>query len=82
MRCLISIFKKKDPKLPENYRPIALLDTVYKIYTRLIAARLAEAIGEHLRITQFGFRKDKSTVQAIHIIRRTIEGLFYKFDYE
>lgn len=77
---VVSLFKKKDPKDPDNYRPITLLDTIYNIYTRMLAGRLTEALEKHLRDTQYGFRKEKSTVQAIHIIRRTLEGLFYKTD--
>ena len=41
---IVTIFKKKDPKRPENYRPITLLDTMYKIHTRLIANRLSSAV--------------------------------------
>ncbi len=36
----------------------------------MLAARLTDALDKHLRDTQYGFRKDKSKVQAIHIIRR------------
>ena len=77
---IISIFKKKDPRLPENYRPISLLDTMYKIYTRLLANRLSRALDPLLRKSQFGFRKHRSTAHAIHVLRRTMEGLLHKTD--
>jgi len=77
---VVSIFKKKDPKLHENYRPITLLDTIYKIYTRLLANRLSRAVDPLLRKSQFGFRKRRSTSHATHVLRRTIEGLFHKTD--
>ena len=55
-----------------------LLDTLYKIYTRLIANRLSIAVEPYLRSTQFGFRKRLSTTHAIHVVRRTIEAFFHK----
>ena len=51
---------------------------MYKIFTRLIADRLGNVVDPYLRNTQFGFRKKKSTIHAIHILRRTIEGFFHK----
>ena len=35
--------------------------------------RLAEHLDPHLQKTQFGSRKDKSTGDAIHIVRRVAE---------
>ena len=72
---IIALYKKHNPSKPENYRPIMLLDTMYKIYTRLIANRLSDAVGPYLRNTQFGYR---STTHAIHVVRRTIEVFFHK----
>lgn len=57
----------------ENYRPIALLNTVYKIYAAIIQRRLSDQLDKFLQKTQFGFRKDKSTADAIHCIRRIAE---------
>ena len=75
---IIALYKKHNPSKPENYRPIMLLDTMYKIYTRLIANRLYNAVEPYLRSTQFGFRKRRSTTHAIHVVRRTIEAFFHK----
>ena len=51
---------------------------MYKIYTRLLAARLTDAIEPLLRKSQYGFRRHRSTAYAIHIVRRTIDALFHK----
>ena len=43
---IVMIFKgkKKDPKLPSNYRPISLVNTVYKIYASMLHTRLKLAL--------------------------------------
>ena len=57
----------------ENYRPITLLNTVYKIHAVILQKRLEEGLEKHIQKTQYGFRKDKSTGDAIHGIRRIID---------
>ena len=70
---VVMIYKKGDTSKYENYRPISLLNSIYKIYTAIIQRRLAEKLDKHLQKTQYGFRKDKSTADAIHLIRRISE---------
>ena len=67
---VVTMYKKANPDLPENYRPIVLLQSIYKIYARLVQNRLAEAIDERIWSTQFGFRRNRSTSQPISILRR------------
>ncbi|XP_063372175.1 uncharacterized protein LOC134660374 [Cydia amplana] len=53
---------------PSGYRPIVLLDEVGKLFERIIAARLIkhmEIEGPDLADCQFGFRRNRSTVDAI-----------------
>ena len=71
---VVMIYKKGDTSKYENYRPISLLNSMYKIYTAIIQKRLAEKLDKHLQKTQYGFRQDKSTADAIHIIRRIAEN--------
>ena len=70
---VIPIFKKGDPRVLDNYRPISLLTTLNKLYAILIRGRLQDTADENLPATFFGFRKGKSTADAIHIIRRIQE---------
>ena len=72
---VIMIFKgkKKDPTLPESYRPISLINTVYKIYASMIHYRLKAAIDDRISTVQFGFRSGRSTSTPLFIIRRLIE---------
>ena len=57
----------------ENYRPISLLNSLYKIFAAIIQKRLATHLDAYLQKTQFGFRKDRSTSDAIHCVRRIAE---------
>ena len=64
--------KKKDPKSPSSYRPISLVNTVYKIYAALLHHRIKEAIDDRISPYQFGFRTGRSTSSPL-IIRRLLE---------
>ena len=70
---VVLIYKKGDTSKYENYRPISLLNSMYKIFAAIVQKRLAKTLDKHLQKTQFGFRKDKSTADAIHLIRRMTE---------
>lgn len=57
---------------PSGYRPIVLLDEAGKMLERIIAARLVnhlEMIGPDLAPNQFGFRRGRSTLDAISCVR-------------
>ena len=44
----MSIFKKGDTANLENYRPISLLNTTYKIYAAILKQRTEEGVEELL----------------------------------
>ena len=54
---LIVLFKKGDPKLPANYRPIAILPLLYKLFSRMLCARLEDTIIGQQSIDQAAYRK-------------------------
>ena len=41
---LIVLFKKGEPELPKNYRPIAILPILYKLFARILCNRVQPAI--------------------------------------
>lgn len=65
---------------PSSYRPICLLDTMGKILERLVYNRLLPIVEEKRALSdrQFGFRKSRSTIDAIKMVIDTaadaIEG--------
>ena len=65
--------QKGDPNNLENYRPISLLNTFYKILAMILKNKIEEASEDRLMSTQFGLRKDKSTTQAMYVARREQE---------
>lgn len=67
---IISMFKKGDTQNLGNYRPIALLNAIYKLYAAMLKVRIEEGTERHLQKTQYGFRKGRSTTQALFIARR------------
>lgn len=69
------IHKKGAVERIENYRGITLMDTGYKIYTERLRGTLEKEMTEEevLNRTQFGFRKEKGTIEAIYVLSEIIE---------
>lgn len=54
---------------PSSYRPLCLLDTYGKFLESMIVNRLNKELGvDGLSANQFGFRRGRSTIDAIHRI--------------
>ena len=73
------VFKKGDPQLFDNYRPISILPIFGKIFEKIIYSRLYSFFISQMAIydKQFGFRANHSTAHAvnysINYILRNIE---------
>ena len=61
------IYKKEDPELPENYRPISITVALSKVFEKLLYKQINEYLISQklLSNTQFGFRTSYSTIDAI-----------------
>lgn len=61
------IYKSGDKKLPSNYRPISILPSISKILEKIINNRLIHYLETNnlLATNQFGFRRGKSTDDAV-----------------
>lgn len=64
---VIALFKKGDPKLLSNYRPISLLSVFSKIIEKILAKRIIKFLESNnlLANSQHGFRHNKSTMSAL-----------------
>ncbi|CAK6977732.1 uncharacterized protein LOC114950604 [Scomber scombrus] len=70
---IIPVPKSGDLSKPDNYRGISLTCITAKIYNRMILNRIRSATDPHLRESQNGFRKGRSTTAQILALRRMIE---------
>jgi len=70
---MILLFKKGDPSNLGNYRGITIIDLVLKLYMKILLNRMADVLDPHLRASQNGFRRGRSTIQHILAVRRLIE---------
>ncbi len=76
----IPIYKKKgDINQPENWRPIALSNTDYKIYTSILNNRLMEYSPKLISKNQTGFSKNRFIIDNILIINETLKSNQYKY---
>jgi len=77
-RATLVLLRKEDKPAdsPSGYRPICLLDEEAKLFER-IAGRLVqhlEEVGPDLHGHQFGFRRNRSTTDAILRVRASVEA--------
>jgi hypothetical protein len=61
--------KKGHRMLCINYRPITLLNVVYKIFTILIHNKLSKIMEDKLEDCKMGFRANRSTIDNLFIVR-------------
>ena len=66
------IFKKKDPTNISNYCPITLLNTDYKLLTKVLALQLMESIDMMVHPDQAGFIPKRSIFDHIRLAKEII----------
>src|SRR5712671_2875892 len=61
--------------LPKAYRPIALLNTMWKVITAIVAEQLTHLAEKHnlLPANHFGGRPGRTTTDAMHLLNGTIK---------
>ena len=73
MGILSLIFKKGDKTLLENWRPISLLNTDYKILAHTLANRLKKVIPKLIHTDQSGYIKGRNISSNIRLIQDVID---------
>ena len=71
----------KNPSLPQNRRPISILNTIGKIYERLILNRILHHALKIIPDTQFGFVPHRSTTLQLLRITNYIQSGFANFEH-
>ena len=66
------IYKKKDPTDISNYRPITLLNTDYKLLTKVLAIQLTDHIENLVHSDQAGFIPKRSIFDQIRLAKAII----------
>ena len=82
--------KDKSKIFFKNWRPLTLLDTVYKLASGTIANRIKTVLDDIINKDQTGFIKGRSIVENIRLIydmmkftdEKNIPGLFLLIDFE
>ena len=64
--------KSGDLKDPSNWRPIAILPIVYKIFVRMVYNRLSPILEKEQSHDQFGFRRDRRIEDVFAILESVI----------
>uniref|UniRef100_A0A914VP78 Reverse transcriptase domain-containing protein n=1 Tax=Plectus sambesii TaxID=2011161 RepID=A0A914VP78_9BILA len=69
----ILLFKKGNKEELKNYRPICLLSSLYKLFTKIILNRLTREFDEQQPREQAGFRSGYSTIDHIQVLNQLIK---------
>ena len=74
---IIPIYKKGNTEIAENYRGITLLSCMGKLFTNILNNRLNKWAENNSKFDQFqyGFRENKSTIDAMFILQSNVELL-------
>jgi len=72
---VIAILKpNKSANEPHNYRPISLLSTAYKLFEKLLLARIEPFIDNILPVEQAEFRKNRSCCDQVLAFTTYVEN--------
>ena len=70
---IVCLYKKGLKSLAENYRALSIGSNLSKIVPRIILNRLQGTYENNISEAQFGFRKSRSTCDAIFILKNVLQ---------
>ena len=70
----ITCLHKKGPfNIAKNYRGLSIGANMSRILAKIILKRLKEAYEKNISDAQFGFRRNRSTTDAIFVLKSVID---------
>ena len=76
---LVSIHKKGQHLISENYKGLCMLSVGYKIFASILQRRLAPYYSAEMGDYQAGFKRGQSTIDQLFIMRQLLEEN-YEYD--
>ena len=72
---IVPLFKKGRKDVASNYRGITLLDTLSKLFTKIINSRVSSwaKLNDVIAESQCGFRDNHSTIDGIYLLHTMID---------
>jgi hypothetical protein len=70
---LALIPKVNHPEALGDYRPISLLGCIYKLLSKVLAARLAKVIGSIVSLSQSAFIKGRQLVDGVLVLNEVVD---------
>ena len=70
---IILLHKKGSKDDVNNYRPISLMSTIYKLFSAIITRRINPCLRENQPVEQAGFRAGFSTIDHIQSVAQVME---------
>ncbi len=82
--------KQMDAKQIQQYRPICMLNMSFKIFTKVMANRIALVVQKVIRPSQIPFLLGRNIMEGVVILHETIhemhkkknDGVIFKLDFE
>jgi len=67
------LYKKKDKRQIANYRPITILNSDYKIFTKALAVKLAKTVPKIIHENQAGFIPGRSIFDQVKLTKLVVD---------
>ena len=75
---LVLIPKKKGVLTFDDFRPISLCNTIYKLVSKIIADRLKGILSNFITPEQYGFKKNRNIHDVVAVTQETIHTIHSK----